>query len=56
MIPAFRPTEPTTEYERELAIFAARKADMERLRLQARPRARWRLWLALRVAGRRRLG
>lgn len=42
---------PLTNYRREQAIFAATKD-----RLQRRKRARWRLWLALRVAGSKRCG
>jgi hypothetical protein len=40
-----------TAYEKEQAVFAAMKRD-----LQARKRARWRLWLAMLVAGRKGFG
>ncbi|KIT16279.1 hypothetical protein [Jannaschia aquimarina] len=43
-----QPFAQPSEYEREQAYFA----EMHH-HLQRRKRARWRLWLALRVAGRR---
>lgn len=47
---ALEPMEIRTNYLRERALFAQQKAD-----LQKRKRAKWRLWLALRVAGRKPL-
>lgn len=44
----YEPHEIRTNYLREQQEFAKLKADLQR-----RKRAKWRLWLALKIAGRR---